>query len=47
MLSRKNSAFVISLLLAAGMVGYYMHIFLPHVRTTRAARNIAFFYGMS
>jgi hypothetical protein len=45
MLSRKNSAFVISLLLAAGMVGYYLHIFLPRVRTTRAARNITFFYG--
>jgi Glycosyltransferase family 87 len=45
MLSRKNSALVVSVLLAAGMVGYYLHIFLPRVRTTRAARNITFFYG--
>jgi hypothetical protein len=45
MLSRNNSALVISVLLAAGMLGYYLHIFLPRVRTTRAARNITFFYG--
>jgi glycosyl transferase family 87 len=45
MLSRKNSALVVSVLLAAGMVGYYFRIFLPRVRTTRAARNITFFYG--
>lgn len=45
MRSRKNSALVIGVVLAAGMVGYYLHIFLPRVRTTRAARNITFFYG--
>jgi len=45
MLSRKNSAVFLSVVLAAGMVGYYLHIFLPRVRTTRAARQITFFYG--
>jgi Glycosyltransferase family 87 len=45
MLSRKNSVLVVTVLIAAGMVGYYLHIFLPRVRTTRAARNITFFYG--
>jgi hypothetical protein len=45
MLSRKNSAFVVCLLLAAGMVGYYFRIFLPRARATRAVLHITFFYG--
>jgi hypothetical protein len=45
MQSRPNSALLAGILLAVGMIGYYVHIFLPRVRSTRAARNIAFFYG--
>lgn len=45
MLSRNNLAFAASVVLTAGMVGYYLHIFLPRVRTTRAALHITFFYG--
>lgn len=44
-MAHKARPVVLSLILAAGMAGYYFQIFLPRARATRAAHNIGFFYA--
>jgi hypothetical protein len=45
MMAHKARPVVLSVILAAGMAGYYFQIFLPRARATRAAHNIGFFYA--
>jgi hypothetical protein len=40
MMALKARPVLLSFVLAAGMAGYYFHIFLPRARATRAAHNI-------